>query len=282
MNPMRSDRLWQRTVIAIGLSILLMAGSRAQSPSVDNSLRLHASFDRSLDAASAKGDPKLYTADTLARKELREGIQRPGVEWVAEGGVQGGYLKFRSKSPKVICYRGDNLSNPSGPWSITGSLFLRLDPELDLQPGYCDPLQITQKAWNDSAFFVDFDKDSPRAFRLGVFSDLSFWNPKNIAWEEWPIASRPMISVAKPPFGRDQWTHVAFTVEGINAGEGKKGKAVFYLNGQSQGTYEAPLQFHWDPDQTAIMLGIDYIGDLDELKLFEGVLAPEQIRALAP
>ncbi|MFO0064975.1 MAG: LamG-like jellyroll fold domain-containing protein, partial [Pirellulaceae bacterium] len=142
--------------------------------------------------------------------------------------------------------------------------------------------QITQKAWNDAAFFVDFDKDSPRAFRLGIFSDLTFWNPKNIAWEAWPIDSRPMISVAKPPFGRDQWTHVAFTVEGINAGEGKKGKAIFYLNGQSQGTYEAPLQFRWDRDQTAIMLGIDYIGDLDELKVFEGVLEPEQIQALAP
>jgi hypothetical protein len=30
------------------------------------------------------------------------------------------------------------------------------------------------------------------------------------------------------------------------------------------------------------MLGIDYIGDLDELKVFEGVLEPEQIQALAP
>jgi hypothetical protein len=282
MNSMRQNRLWQRMVIAMGWFVLYPASSGAQNPDVDTMLRLHASFDRSLDAAAAKGDPKLYTADTLARKEFREGIHRQGVEWVAEGGVQGGYLKFRSKSPKVICYRGDNLSIPSGPWSITASLFLRLAPELDLQPGFCDPLQITQKAWNDAAFFVDFDKDSPRAFRLGIFSDLTFWNPQNIAWEAWPIASRPMISVAKPPFGRDQWTHVAFTVEGINAGEGKKGKAVFYLNGQSQGTYEAPLQFHWDRDQTAIMLGIDYIGDLDELKVFEGVLAPEQIRALAP
>jgi|688.fasta_scaffold244979_1 hypothetical protein len=261
---------------------LLSSGVRAQSPAADSLLRLQAGFDKSLDADVAQGDPKLYTADTLARKELREGIHRPGVEWVAEGGVHGGYLKFRSKSPKVICFRGDNLSNQSGSWSITASLFLRLDPELDLQPGYCDPLQITQKAWNDAAFFVDFDKDSPRAFRLGVFSDLSFWNPKNIAWEAWPITSRPMISVAKPPFGRDQWTHVAFAVEGINAGEGKKGKAVFYLNGQSQGMYEAPLQFRWDRDQTAIMLGIDYIGDLDELKVFEGVLTPEQIRSLGP
>jgi len=282
MNPMLNNRLWQRMVIALVWFVVQPASSNAQNPDVDSLLRLHASFDRSLDAVSAKGDPKLYTADTLARKELREGIHRPGVEWVAEGGVQGGYLKFRSKSPKVICYRGDNLSNLTGPWSITASLFLRLDPERDLQPGYCDPLQITQKAWNDAAFFVDFDKDSPRAFRLGIFSDLTFWNPKNIAWEAWPIDSRPMISVAKPPFGRDQWTHVAFTVEGINAGEGKKGKAIFYLNGQSQGTYEAPLQFRWDRDQTAIMLGIDYIGDLDELKVFEGVLKPEQIQALAP
>ena len=48
-----------------------------------------------------------------------------------------------------------------------GWALLKLDPETDLEPGFCDPLQITDKAYNDSAVWVDFPKDDiPRHFRL--------------------------------------------------------------------------------------------------------------------
>ncbi len=88
-------------------------------------------------------------------------------------------------------------------WSGTISFWMRLDPDKDLQPGYCDPLQVTQFAWNNGSFFVDFDKDLPRDFRLGVFSDLKFWNPENIDWEKLPVEKRPMVTVKKPPFSRE-------------------------------------------------------------------------------
>jgi hypothetical protein len=89
-------------------------------------------------------------------------------------------------------------------------MWLRLSPDEDLKPGYCDPLQITDKEWNNSAFFIDFDKDLPRVFRLGVFPDFKTWNPQNTPWEQIAAGDRPMVPVARPPFQRTAWTHVAW------------------------------------------------------------------------
>ncbi len=146
-------------------------------------------------------------------------------------------------------------------------MWMRLNPDQDLKPGYCDPIQITQFAWNNGALFVDFDKDLPRDFRLGVFSDLKFWNPDNIAWEAWPVEKRPMVTVKKPPFSRDAWTHVLFTFDGINHPEGKQAKASLYINGKKQGSIDSPMKFTWEPSKAIIMLGIEYIGDIDDLMI---------------
>ena len=74
-------------------------------------------------------------------------------------------------------------------WSGTVSFWLRLDPDKDLEPGYADPIQITDKKWDDASFFVDFTKDDkPRHFRLGIYSDLKVWNPKGLNFDTMPTA----------------------------------------------------------------------------------------------
>ncbi len=203
----------------------------ASHVAAQENLIFHAPFDDSPDAVLASGDGKLYTATSLERKELKVGIQRDDVSIVPIQGRHGGCLRFGSKSPKVLCYLGQNMHYRSEDWSGTISFWMRLDPDKDLQPGYCDPLQVTQFAWNNGSFFVDFDKDLPRDFRLGVFSDLKFWNPENIDWEKLPVEKRPMVTVKKPPFSREEWTHVAFTWKDINSKSGKPAVATLYVNG---------------------------------------------------
>ena len=46
------------------------------------------------------------------------------------------------------------------------------------------------------------------------------------------------------------------------------------------GKLNQPLTFTWDPKNVAIMLGIEYIGDIDELMIFDRALAPEEIGTL--
>jgi hypothetical protein len=71
---------------------------------------------------------------------------------------------------------------------------------------------------------------------------------------------------------------VAFTFEGVNA-EGPA-KATLYLDGKAMGSVNQPMRFTWDLKETAILLGIDYIGDLDELMIFDRALAANEIKLL--
>lgn len=270
-------------VASVAMAVcLLPTASHAQvdRKSLKDALHFHASFDGNADAKVTSGDGRVYTADSLERKQLQPGITRSDVTIAKGAGKYGDCLRFADKAKPVICYMGEVMHYQPKEWSGTVSMWMRLNPDADLKPGYCDPLQITQFAWNNGAFFVDFDKDLPRDFRLGVFSDLKFWNPENIAWEVLPVEKRPMVTVKKPPFSRDAWTHVLFTFTDVNSSNNRPAKATFYLNGESKGTLSLPLQFTWDVKKTAIMLGIEYIGDIDDLMIFRRELNADEVKLL--
>ena len=89
-----------------------------------------------------------------------------------------------------------------------------------------------------------------------------------------------MVTVKNPPFTSDDWTHVCFTWEGVNSDDQSDSKATLYLNGQLQGTRQAPVRMTWDPKKVALMIGINYVGLLDELKVFDRSLNADQVRKL--
>lgn len=269
--------LWLSCLCSVPLVCCSGFAQDSQQAAVERALVFHASFDNSADAKVRHGDGRVYTTESLARKQWTPGIDRPEVSIAKGAGVRGDCIRFGDKSPKVICYKGEVLPKYQGAMSGTVCFWMRLDPDKDLKPGYCDPIQITEKAWNDAAMFVDFDKDLPRDFRLGVFSDLKYWNPENTPWEKWPVEKRPMVTVKKPGFTREAWKHVAFTFEGINAPEGQPAKSALFLDGNLQGVVQGPMKFTWDPAKTAIMIGIEYIGDMDELLIFDRPLQTKEL-----
>ena len=70
--------------------------------------------------------------------------------------------------------------------------------EKDLKPGFCDPIQITDKAYNDSAIWADFTKDDkPRHFRLGVFGALKSWNPENLPTDRNSVFLKRLVVVKR-------------------------------------------------------------------------------------
>ena len=243
-------------------------------------LHFHAPFDGDANATVSSGKGLIMTADSLERKMLVPGIQGTDVTVARGEGRFEDCLRFTGRAKEVICFAGTEMHYADEDWSGSVSMWMRLDPDKDLLPGYCDPLQITQHAWNNGAFFVDFDKDLPRDFRLGVFSDLKHWNPKEIPWEEWPVEKRPMVTVKKPPFSKSDWTHVVFTFENVNASNETPSSASLYLNGKLQGAIRQPLVYKWDLSKVAIMLGIEYIGDLDDLMIFRRAITPEEVTFL--
>ena len=264
-----------------------MSSTPAQ-PALHDALRaaltFHAAFDGNVDAGRAAGDPKLYSASTMkARDQATPGLPASGEVLHARGeGRVGDALRFtRRKSPFVFFRAAGNVPYKKQDWSGTVSFWLKVDPAKELETGFCDPVQITPRAWNDAAFFVEFEKRPESIpFRLGVYADLEVWNPTKRKFEEIPAAERPLVTVENPPFGAGKWTHVAFTWERFNTGR-PDGTARLYLDGSPRGVLSSRLQtFTWDPEAAVIGLGLGYIGALDELSVFDRALEESEIRAL--
>jgi len=248
-----------------------------------SSLTFHASFDRGTDADYARGDAWLYHAPGMDKwSEAKPGLPAGGTVKVVPGeGQFGGALRFPEKADPVVFYRAaGNLPWVRSEWGGTVSLWLRADFG-ELAKGFSDPVQITPRGWNDAAFFVEFEKraaDVP--FRLGAYADFRVWNPRNLKWEDIAPADRPLVTVDGPPFSGTRWTHVAFTWERFNTGR-PDGQAVLFLDGVQVGVLRGRTQtFTWDPAETRMVLGVGYVGWLDELAVFDRPLAAEEIQAV--
>ena len=262
------------------LLLLISTQSTVAQTTLRKSLIFHASFDRSGDADVAKGDAKIYTAKSLKRQSVKAGLHSNGVRHDSQGGKFGGSLVFTKKTGQIVFFKGPgNLPAVRKGFQGSFSFWLKLSPKDDLPPGYVDPLQITDKKWNDASFFVDFTKATPRQFRLGVFSDFKFWNPKNRKFDNIPEKERPLVSVRKPPFSRKQWTHIGISFRGFNQKD-QDGVATFYLNGKSQGQLKRKQRFTWGKDRLAIMLGIYYVGGFDDFAIFNRSLTAKEMTTI--
>jgi hypothetical protein len=264
-------------------SILVMSlgALSAEIPGgLKNSLLLYAPFDGKLDAAYARGDPKIYSAPSY--KEVDKALAGMGqvdAAFAPKMGVRGDALKFNSVNSKALFFKaaGNTKYSPNG-WNGTASFWLRLDPDTDLK-GFSDPVQITDKAYNDACIWVDFTKDErPRHFRLGVFGDLSAWNSSKLPADKNPEFTNRLVVMRKTPFSSNRWTHVAVTWSGLGS---KSGSAKLYVDGQLVGTADSIREpFTWQPDKALIRLGVNYAGLFDELAIFDRPLSETEIGQL--
>lgn len=245
-------------------------------------LTFRATFDGSMNGSAGKGDLKLYSAPSYKEQDKAQpGIAGTDVEWIAAGGKSGGALRFKKKNNKAVFFQAArNVNFQAKSWTGTISFWLSLDPETDLEPGYCDPIQVTDKAYNDSAIWVDFTKDDkPRHFRLGVFGAVKSWNPRDIPPDKNPDFLKRLVVVQKTPFAKGKWTHVAITHDKLGSGNGV---ARLYLDGKLQGAAQNIADsFEWDTTKGAIRLGVAYVGLLDDVAIFRRALTDAEIAQIA-
>jgi hypothetical protein len=283
-TPSRTPLAWLVLTFALWCSGATGSLYAADSDGLRPTLTFHASFDRGLDADYGSGDRRLFHAPSLKLPRVgTPGLPAHGSVSIARGeGKTGDALRFHRSIPEVVFFQVEkNLTYAKSNWSGTVSFWLRLDPDTDLAPGYCDPLQITPREWNDAALWVDFSKDErPRHFRLGAFADRSVWDPQRRNYDTLPANERPLVTVTRPPFSRDRWTHVAFTFANFNTGK-KDGEATLYVDGKAQGTLSGWQQsLSWEPAKTIAMIGISYTGLFDELAFFNRALTAAEVRQL--
>lgn len=290
---------------AVGLALLTLAwlaggcaspfGPGDDDAPIRKALTFHTSFDRNTDADYAHGDAWLYTAPGMNRwTNAQPGLPADGAIRLAPGdGRFGGALRFERKTDAVVFYKADrNVPWSPKKWGGSVSLWLRADLSA-LAPGFTDPIQITPRAWDDAAFFLEFERrerDVP--FRLGAYADTRVWNPQGRKWEAIPAAEKPLLTIPGPPFSGDRWTHVAFVWDHFNTGA-PDGRILLYLDGAQAGVLAHRTQtFTWDTALTRILLGVGFVGWIDDVAVFNRPLdgdevqrvrrLPRGIRSLAP
>ncbi|MEY4613975.1 MAG: hypothetical protein RL179_1948 [Planctomycetota bacterium] len=246
---------------------------------LSQALTMHASFDIEIHADFSLGDRFGYFR---AGKENIKAKPNQEIKISEGSGKFGSSLWFPKKGNSRPQYNGLKVLNYNDKnWSSTVSVWLKLDPDKDLEPGYCDPVQIVGDDTKKGFIFLEWSKDeSPRYFRYAIRPLFNIWNPTNVQWADIPFNKRPMVQVEKAPFSRNTWTHVVFTLENIND-KGKKPKGQLFINGKLQGSIENwDLTFGWDPNQVLLVLGAAYVGHMDDLGVFNRALTASEVNQL--
>ena len=254
----------------------------AARDSLRATLAFLASFDRGFDADYAHGDRLIYTAPSYSKLDAAVAdVVSPDIVIAKGQGRYGDALQFRKKNTQAVFYRGAvNTNYRPRNWSGTVSFWLNLSPDTDLEPGYTDPLQITDKAYNNAAIWVDFTRDDkPRRFRLGVFGDSVAWTKGKAPAEQTTFFDQRTVAVTQPPFARGQWTHVVIAFARIGNDSG--GTAKLYLNGKLAGTADGIKEaFNMEPALATVRLGVNYTGLFDELSMYSRALTDAEVEAL--
>lgn len=262
----------------VACSLVLSVAAQAD-PALREALTFHASFDKDLNADFSKGEKSAFM-----RKGKEVVPAQPNDEVrIADGaGRFGGALHFTKKGATRPQYPGPAvLGYNDQSWSTTVSAWLRLDPDKDLEPGYCDPVQIVGDDTKKGFIFLEWSKDhSPRFFRYAIRPLVEIWNPTNVGWEDIAAEKRPMVQLSGPIFSREKWTHVVFTLEHIND-RTKKPAGRLYIDGAPRGAIEGwDLRFGWDPAKVLLVLGAAYVGHIDDVAVFNRALSADEVKRL--
>ena len=241
-------------------------------------LTLHASFDRGLDADFSRGDPKIKFAGVPKGQPAGPG---ESITIAPGAGRFGGAMHVTKKYPIRPYYAGPGAIdyNPAD-WSGSVSVWLRLTPDEDLEPGYCDPVQIIGDDSKKGFMFLEWSKDEkPRHFRYAIRPLVEIWNPRGLDWAKMTDAERPMVALHTAPFSRDRWTHVVFTFHRVNTGKSARGE--LFLDGESRGVIrDWDLRFGWQAEKVQLVLAAAYVGQMDDLAVFDRALTASEVAQL--
>ncbi len=199
---------------------------------------------------------------------------------IAKGkGIRGGALEVTDVLPnsgRVFFPVKGNLAYKKGGWGGAVSVWCKTDPNSLLKTKFCDPIQITQKGANNGGIWFDFNDAKPRDLRHGAFPALAAGEKPQ--GEDDPKA--PMVRVPKIGWKADEWHHVVLSWKNFDTGRADAVSAL-YIDGRLMGEIKnRVITMDWDVDKAGIYVGVNYIGLLDELTLFNRMLSADEVKRL--
>lgn len=263
----------------ITLVSVLISCQSDPNKNLRESLTLYASFDQD-EADFALGEKAMYSAPSRSGLDsTQQGLMAGIHELEANAGKWGNALRFVQRDDAVLFFKSaQNINHTPQNWSGTISFWLRVSPETELAPGFTDPIQITDTRYDDASIWVDFTRESPRTFRLGVLGDRISWHKDTVRTSARAEYQRRLIPVSEPPFNSSEWTHVVIVYKALGT---SSATYELILNGVSQGIREGiDDPFNWELEKSNIYLGLGFVGRLDELAIFNRPLSSEEITQL--
>lgn len=258
------------------VAFVLLGCQSDPNKNLRDSLTLYASFDQE-SADFALGEKALFSAPSRRALDSTQRGLASGVQQLEPAaGKWGSALRFMKRADNVLFFKSaQNINYSANNWSGTISFWLRVSPETDLAPGFTDPIQITDTRYDDAAIWVDFTRESPRVFRLGVLGDTASWHQDTVQTSAREEFEKRLIPVQNPPFQNTKWTHVVIVYQSLGTPEATY---ELFLDGKSQGIREGiDDPFNWVLEKSNIYLGLGFVGRLDELAIFNRPLSNEEI-----
>jgi hypothetical protein len=254
----------------------------------DRSMIFLSTFDSVTDVNLFGADEKggwIYTAESTERKNVLVQNRCKHVTIAENQGKLGDSLQFSKTSDQVLFYYASaNLPRPRNNWAATVSFWLK--PDLgEIGPKACYPLQFSDGDWTHGGFFVRFPCMDKTVFEFGAVSALDAAEEPVADVDDMPHGQVTLLNIEDAPLDRDRWTMVTLTLRGVNPNADEDSVASLYLNGKLAGEVKQPLRFVWmapgeaEPD-AAMFLGINYIGGMDDLRIYDKELSEKEVRML--
>ena len=236
-------------VVVLTLFLVGCGGQQSRQEAIDQlapSLSFYASYEDGMDAAYARDDRRIYSAPSYdALSERGPWYWGQDVALAYDAGISGHALNFTGGLTQAVFYTGA----ANAPWADAGALSVWLHPA-DFSGA---PLALTGEDPFAPAAAIDL---SPDPMQLVV---------RAIQGE----------GAAVPPPG--DWLHVVVSIS--NAASG--GKVDVYVNGEASTSFDVTDPEHsWEAARSTIRLGVNYVGLIDELAIFDRALTPVEVRLL--
>jgi hypothetical protein len=169
--------VFSRFGLALVTTGLLLATGRADEADVRKAVTFYASFDETVKGDVGGGDLNIGTRSPHPTEKgqfvFEKGIDATVLKIAKGKGVVGGAFEATDVVPKngwmYFPVKG-NLAFKKGGWSGSLSLWCNTDPTRLIKAKFCDPVQITQKGYDNGALWFDFNDAKPRDLRFGAFT----------------------------------------------------------------------------------------------------------------
>ena len=244
----------------------------------------YASFDEKLDGDFGQGDLRLWSyvndpktkgkvgrlgCDTKKVSLSPQG-KRGGALETRGGLADGGFLYFPVAGKFAMPKQG-------GGWGGAVSLWVKADLAKIGDKSMWDPVQITEKNWNDGSLWCDLaDGKSPRDLRLGLFPVI----PAGAKAPDLVSGEKVWVRAKASPFRSQTWHHIVLTWNNFDSGK-PDAWAECYFDGKLLNRAEnRQATMNWNREKARMMLGLGLIGMIDDVAVFNRPLTQEEITRL--